>query len=84
MNTNTSKHALKPPEPKRQCFSNDYLAHCALYLIEGKPDSGAHYFFIRTLNKLRDKDVEVTPISYCELCDWLRKLLEAYENDGGE
>lgn len=84
MNTSKCNQALKSPEPKRQCFSNDYLVHCALYLIDGKPNTGAHYFFIRILNEMRHPEAEAAQITYCELCDWLRRLLEVYEKHGGE
>lgn len=69
--------------PKKYRYSNDYVASCALYLIDGKTYTGAHFFLLDQIKKIRSKEEEQTPITYTELAEWVCKLVKVYEENGG-
>ncbi len=79
---NTSKAAPKV-KPKRYRYSNDYIASCALFLIDGKTYTGAHFFLLDQIEKLRDKEEAKKPLTYTELAEWTCKLVRIYEENGG-
>ncbi len=83
MDQESKNPAAKNMEPKRQRFSNDYIASCALFLIDGKPYTGAHFFLLNQINRIRNKEDVKKPLTYSELAEWTYKLVKLYEENGG-
>ena len=83
MNQENKDSATTKPVPNKYRFSNDYVASCALYLIDGKTYTGAHFFLLDQIKKIRSKEEEQTPITYTELAEWVCKLIKVYEENGG-
>lgn len=65
--------------PQKQYFSNDYISSCALYLIDGKQYTSAHLFLNEKIKEIRSHDDEQIPLTYHEMCDWVKRLIEIYE-----
>jgi len=70
-------------KPKKYRYSNDYVASCALYIIDGKTYTGAHFFLLDQIGKIRNKEEAIKPITYTELAEWVYKLVKVYEENGG-
>lgn len=83
MNQENKGSATTKATPKKYRYSNDYVASCALYLIDGKTYTGAHFFLLDQIKKIRSKEEEQTPITYKELAEWVCKLVKVYEENGG-
>lgn len=83
MNQENKGSATTKATPKKYRYSNDYVASCALYLIDGKKYTGAHFFLLDQIKMIRSKEEEQTPITYTELAEWVCKLVKVYEENGG-
>lgn len=83
MNQDNEDMSTVKTVPERQRFSNDYIAACALYLIDGKTYTGAHFFLLDQIEKIRSKEDESNPLTYSELAQWVYKLVKTYEENGG-
>ena len=46
MNQESKGSATTKAKPKKYRYSNDYVASCALFLIDGKTYTGAHFFLL--------------------------------------
>ncbi len=68
-------------EPTRQTFSNDFVLSCAMYILDVKPNTGAHHLLFRKLREIRTEKDEQTPMTYAECCDTIKSLIEAYERE---
>lgn len=82
MNQENSKTVAKQV-PKKYRYSNDYIASCALCIIDGKTYTGAHFFLLDQIEKIRSKEDAKQPITYTELAEWVYKLVKVYEENGG-
>lgn len=69
--------------PEKCRYSNDYVVSCALYLIDGKSYTGAHFFLLEQIKKIRSKEDAGIPLTYTELAEWVYKLVKVYEENGG-
>lgn len=83
MNNENKTQATPHAKPKKCRYSNDYVASCALCLIDGKTYTGAHFFLLDQIEKLRSKEEAAKPITYTELAEWVCKLVKVYEENGG-
>ena len=83
MNEENTSKATPKAKPKRYRYSNDYIASCALFMIDGKTYTGAHFFLLDQIEKLRDKEEAKKPLTYTELAEWTCKLVRIYEENGG-
>ena len=83
MNQENKSSATTKATPKKYLYSNDYVASCALFLIDGKTYTGAHFFLLDQIKKIRSKEEEQKPITYSELAEWVCKLVKVYEENGG-
>ena len=83
MNQESKGSTTTKATPKKYRYSNDYIASCALFLIDGKTYTGAHFFLLDQIKKIRSKEEEQTPITYTELAEWVYKLVKVYEENGG-
>ena len=83
MNQESKGSATTKATPKKYRYSNDYVASCALFLIDGKTYTGAHFFLLDQIKKIRSKEEEHKPITYTELSEWVYKLVKVYEENGG-
>ena len=70
-------------KPAKYRYSNDYIAACALYIIDGKTYTGAHFFLLDQIEKIRSKEEAKKTITYTELAEWVCKLVKVYEENGG-
>ena len=84
MNQENKKTSEKSAKPKKYRYSNDYIASCALFLIEGKTYTEAHFFLLDQIDMRRSKDEAKKPLTYSELAEWACKLVKIYEENGGE
>lgn len=75
--------AITKATPKKCRYSNDYVVSCALCLIDGKSYTGAHFFLLEQVEKIRSKEDANKPITYTELAEWVYKLVKVYEENGG-
>lgn len=82
MNQENSK-TVANQTPKKCRYSNDYIASCALCIIDGKTYTGAHFFLLDQIDKIRSKEEAKQPITYTELAEWVYKLVKVYEENGG-
>lgn len=83
MNQENKGSATAKATPKKYRYSNDYIASCALFLIDGKTYTGAHFFLLDQIKRIRSKEEEQKPITYTELAEWVYKLVKVYEENGG-
>ena len=83
MNQESKGSTTTKATPKKYRYSNDYIASCALFLIDGKTYTGAHFFLLDQIKKIRSKEEEQKPITYSELAEWVCKLVKVYEENGG-
>ena len=83
MNQENKVSVTRKATPKKYRYSNDYVASCALFLIDGKTYTGAHFFLLDQIKKVRSKEEEQKPITYTELSEWVCKLVKVYEENGG-
>lgn len=83
MNQENKSSATTKATPKKYRYSNDYVASCALFLIDGKTYTGAHFFLLDQIKKIRSKEEEQKPITYSKLAEWVCKLVKVYEENGG-
>lgn len=83
MNQENKSSATTKATPKKYRYSNDYVASCALFLIDGKTYTGAHFFLLDQIKKIRNKEEEQKPITYSKLAEWVCKLVKVYEENGG-
>lgn len=83
MDQENKKQGTPKAKPKKYRYSNDYVASCALFLIDGKTYTGAHFFLIDQIEKIRSKEEAKKPITYTELAEWTCKLVRIYEENGG-
>lgn len=84
MNQENKDTATVKTKPKKQRYSNDYIASCALFLIDGKTYTGAHFFLLDQIDKIRSKEEAKKPLTYSEMAEWACKLVKIYEENGGE
>ena len=68
-------------EPQKQTFGNDFVLSCAMYILDVKPNTGAHHLLIRKLRENRTEKDEQTPMTYAECFDRIRNLIDAYERE---
>ena len=83
MNQQSKGSATTNAKPKKYRFSNDYVASCALFLIDGKTYTGAHFFLLDQIEKIRSEEEEKKLITYTELAEWTCKLVRIYEENAG-
>lgn len=83
MNQESKGSTTTKATPKKYRYSNDYIASCALFLIDGKTYTGAHFFLLDQIKRIRSKEEEQKPITYTELAEWVNKLVKVYEENGG-
>lgn len=83
MNQENKSSATTKATPKKYRYSNDYVASCTLFLIDGKTYTGAHFFLLDQIKKIRSKEEEQKPITYSKLAEWVCKLVKVYEENGG-
>ena len=75
MNQESKGSTTTKATPKKYRYSNDYIASCALFLIDGKTYTGAHFFLLDQIKRIRSKEEEQKPITYTELAEWVNKLV---------
>jgi len=83
MNQQSKGSATTNAKPKKYRYSNDYVASCALFLIDGKTYTGAHFFLLDQIEKIRSEEEEKKLITYTELAEWTCKLVRIYEENAG-
>lgn len=83
MNQENKSSATTKATPKKYRYSNDYVASYTLFLIDGKTYTGAHFFLLDQIKKIRSKEEEQKPITYSKLAEWVCKLVKVYEENGG-
>ena len=83
MNQESKGSATTKAKPKKYRYSNDYVASCALFLIDGKTYTGAHFFLLDQIEKIRSEEEEKKLITYTELAEWTCKLARIYEENAG-
>lgn len=83
MNQESKGSTTTKATPKKYRYSNDYIASCALFLIDGKTYTGVHFFLLDQIKRIRSKEEEQKPIIYTELAEWVYKLVKVYEENGG-
>ena len=81
MSTNTEQTRDQPREHERRKFANSYISFCALYLLDGKQYTFLHKYLIDKIQEIRSPEEEEKMLTYSEMCDWVKRLIETYEND---
>lgn len=84
MNQESKKTATVKVRPKKRCYSNDYIASTALFLIDGDTYTEAHFYLMDQIDKIRSEEDAKKPLTYSEMAEWACKLVKIYEEDGGE
>ena len=70
----------QPRKPERRKFANSYISFCALYLLGGKQYTFLHKYLIDKIQEIRSPEEENKLLTYSEMCDWVKRLIEMYEN----
>ena len=83
MNQESKGSATTKANPKKYRYSNDYVASCALFLIDGKTFTDAHFFLLDQFEQIRSEEEEKKLITYTELAEWTCKLVRIYEENAG-
>lgn len=68
-------------EKQTYVFSNDYLVYCAMYILEIRPGTGAHFFLNEKIQEIRSDEDKQKPMTCAESCDWIKKLVDIYESE---
>lgn len=79
MSKSTEQTRDQPREPERRKFANSYISFCALYLLDGKQYTFLHKYLIDKIQEIRSPEEEEKMLTYGEMCDWVKKLIEIYE-----
>ena len=67
-------------KPERQKFANSYISFCALYLLDGTQYTLLHKYLIDKIQEIRSPEEEDKMLTYSEMCDWVKRLIEIYES----
>ena len=67
-------------KPERQKFANSYIPFCALYLLDGTQYTFLHKYLIDKIQEIRSPEEEDKMLTYSEMCDWVKRLIEIYES----
>ena len=62
-------------------FGDDYLVYCAMYILDIKPGTFAHLFLNEKVRGIRTEAEKKRAMTYTESCDWIKKLVAAYEQE---
>lgn len=76
MNTNK---ANQRGSPHNQCFSNEYISLCTLYLIDGNQYTLVHLSLKEKIKAIRNPDDEQLQLIHSEMCAWIKRLIKIYE-----
>lgn len=68
-------------DPQKLTFSNDFVLYSAMYILDVKPNTGAHHLLIKKLREIRTEKDEQTPMTYAECCNRIRNLIDVYERE---
>lgn len=78
--SDTEQKQKEPGKPERYKFSNGYISSCALYLLDGVRYTFLHSYLDNKINELRSPEEEQKLLTFSEMCDWVKRLIEIYES----
>ncbi len=78
--SDTEQKQKAPREPERYKFSNSYISSCALYLLDGTRYTFLHRYLSDKLHEIRSSEEEQELLTFSEMCDWVKRLIEIYES----